>query len=546
MQGAIQPWPATAESRTSLWTDTATAERRLTLGKIQNLRLSVRLLHGVIIPAHETFSFWRQIGRLTSRKGYKLGRELREGCLIPAIGGGICQLSNALYAAALQAGCEVIERHAHTQVIPGSLAELGRDATVAWNDVDLQFRSPCAIQIEAFLTEAELVVRFHSESKVHVNSSRISLRVVGEAIGSCVSCGEQNCHHHAPHLATTSDPATAYIVDAVCAEWLELWNANPGLVLSPMNGKLWKVPRYAWPNTTRTALIQTLTRTLRARFLEGQSPSIVRTAQLREDRRVALALARHLRYDQTDLIVSQTLLPALWQSGALGGRRFSVLMSRMPFDLLQQQLDLAFKDFPDQLTLNDFRAPVDWVASERDGLNAAHSIISPHVGIAALFPEKSTFINWSQPPKVIKSRIPEPLVVFPGPTASRKGALAVREAVRSLQLPLVCLSVQLEGSNFWQGINYVSSENWLSRAAVVVQPSIVEDSPRVLLQALAMGIPIIATEMCGLREGDYIAVKFGDVEALTLAIASVIQSYNFTTDDAVSETCFDRLPVETS
>ena len=93
------------------------------------------------MPAHAVFSFWKQVGRTNRLKGYVAGRELREGCLIPSIGGGLCQLSNALYDAALQAGFEIVERHAHSQVIPGSLAEAGANATVFWNYVDLRFRS---------------------------------------------------------------------------------------------------------------------------------------------------------------------------------------------------------------------------------------------------------------------------------------------------------------------------------------------------------------------------------------------------------------------
>ena len=69
-----------------------------------------------------------------------MGRELREGCLVPSIGGGLCQLSNALYDAALRAGLQVVERHRHTQVVPGSLAESDRDATVFWNYRDLRLR----------------------------------------------------------------------------------------------------------------------------------------------------------------------------------------------------------------------------------------------------------------------------------------------------------------------------------------------------------------------------------------------------------------------
>ena len=65
------------------------------------------------------------------------GRELREGCIIPVVGGGLCQFECALTYAALSAGFEIIERHAHTQVIPLT-REVARDATVFWNYVDLR------------------------------------------------------------------------------------------------------------------------------------------------------------------------------------------------------------------------------------------------------------------------------------------------------------------------------------------------------------------------------------------------------------------------
>lgn len=84
------------EVRSPLWTTESLVERSLQLGKVQNLRVATALLTGVAIPANQVFSFWRQLGRASRRKGFVEGRELREGCMIPALGGGLCQLSNAL------------------------------------------------------------------------------------------------------------------------------------------------------------------------------------------------------------------------------------------------------------------------------------------------------------------------------------------------------------------------------------------------------------------------------------------------------------------
>jgi vancomycin resistance protein YoaR len=125
-----------AESITPLWTPHEASERNLIVGKIQNLRVAARRIHGVEIPMDQMFSFWAQVGKPTRSNGYVIGRELRQGCVIPSVGGGICQLSNALYSAALDAGFEIVERHAHSQIMPGSLAEIGRDATVFWNYIE--------------------------------------------------------------------------------------------------------------------------------------------------------------------------------------------------------------------------------------------------------------------------------------------------------------------------------------------------------------------------------------------------------------------------
>src|SRR5947209_14993316 len=153
-----------AETRAALWAEGEGAERALQAGKVHNLRLAVRRLDGVEVPAGAVFSFWAHVGRASRGRGYVRGRELREGCVIPNTGGGLCQLSNALYDAALQSGFEIIERHAHTRIVPGSVAQAGRDATVFWNYVALRWRAPQPFRIEASLSRDQLTVRFRGSA----------------------------------------------------------------------------------------------------------------------------------------------------------------------------------------------------------------------------------------------------------------------------------------------------------------------------------------------------------------------------------------------
>jgi hypothetical protein len=194
------------ESRSKLWSDTRSAEADFQKGKVKNLRLAVQELDCALLLPGQVFSFWVQVGRATKKRGYVIGRMLQQGCMIPAVGGGLCQLSNALYDAALQSGCEIVERHAHSRVVPGSAAAAGRDATVAWNYVDLRFRSQVPLLMRARVTENELVVLFcafpgtvvpkenTAAAAEHVSDSDAD-RALALA-STCSTCTETRCLRH--------------------------------------------------------------------------------------------------------------------------------------------------------------------------------------------------------------------------------------------------------------------------------------------------------------------------------------------------------------
>src|SRR5918993_2313789 len=211
------------QSVTRLWTGSDDSEKYLLAGKVHNLRLAIRRLDGVEIPAGGVFSFWSQIGRPGGWRGYVAGRELREGCVIPTVRGGLCQLSNALYDAALSAGFEIIERHAHTQVIPGSLAEVGRDATVFWNYVDLRFRSSRSYRVEATMDANLLTVRFRGSvgqdrRRVRRPERRVMIDADTAAPHSCLTCHVHDCFRHVEREATDFG-RSAFLVDEYYPEF---------------------------------------------------------------------------------------------------------------------------------------------------------------------------------------------------------------------------------------------------------------------------------------------------------------------------------------
>ena len=142
-----------------LYTLSDPRERLLEMGKVQNLRIAAAAIDGIVVAPGETFSFWRAAGRATRARGYVVGRELRQGCMIPTIGGGLCQLTNALSRVSHQAGMEIVERHSHSVHPEGFFIDGATDATVFWNYVDFRFRSARPVRIGATLSETMLAVR---------------------------------------------------------------------------------------------------------------------------------------------------------------------------------------------------------------------------------------------------------------------------------------------------------------------------------------------------------------------------------------------------
>jgi VanW like protein len=517
-----------AEVRAPLWTTEILVERSLQLGKVQNLRVAARALNGIVIPAGQTFSFWRQLGRTTRGRGYAAGRELREGCLVPAVGGGICQLSNALYDTALQSGCEIIERHSHSRVVPGSAAAHGRDATVAWNYVDLRFRPRQRTRIQVELSEQELGVSFWAEDRVKALTIGVTAgslpRVLNPIAHTCTDCGVSSCFRHIEPLPQASKK-TAFLLDECWPEFLDY--IEKSATRNDFAAAPTRFGRYAEVRRLRPG-IRNLRSTTMSALLRASSMRRARSvparvqAQLLGSRQIADSMARILPFDADHIVVAQSLLPFLWSIGALGGRTFDVLMTRLPLARLHQLLDDTSRQHPLFSTLREYRAPHRMVDAEQEALANAHRVIAPHTLLAGLFGERSVQLPWHLP-KLSQGRRGRS-VVYPGPTVARKGALALRTALADRNCELMVLAGNLEEEDFWNGVHVAPSvPDWIKHAAVVVQPALLEDNPRPLLRAIAAGIPVICTPNCGVSGlPNVTTVEFGNVEQLRNAIWSAL------------------------
>jgi vancomycin resistance protein YoaR len=143
-------------------------------GKRQNVMLAATALDLVQTGPHLPLSFWRTVGPLTKQRGFVAGMELQGGCAVPAIGGGVCALSNALYQLAAELGWKILERHAHTAAV-GSVTQL--DATVAFPHVDLRVQPDRNVVIRASVRGDVLVLSaWSAEQASGFNSRRIQIR----------------------------------------------------------------------------------------------------------------------------------------------------------------------------------------------------------------------------------------------------------------------------------------------------------------------------------------------------------------------------------
>jgi len=207
--------PVISSSETELWNPNDNENNWiLTAGKIENLRIAARKINGLNVQANQTFSFWKHIGYPNFGQGFVVGREIREGCIVPTVAGGLCQLSNALYDAALKANFEIIERHKHTKIIKGSLAEKDRDATVKWNYLDLRFKAEYDFKIEVELNSTHLMVKFTSMTNQKVAHELHLSTQQASSLNDCYSCGNTSCYKH-PSEKTIApvSPKTTFILD---------------------------------------------------------------------------------------------------------------------------------------------------------------------------------------------------------------------------------------------------------------------------------------------------------------------------------------------
>ncbi|HWA59982.1 MAG TPA: hypothetical protein VG939_01335, partial [Caulobacteraceae bacterium] len=401
------------------------------------------------------------------------------------------------------------------------------------NDVDLRWRASRALRLETRLTTDDLVVRLLGRGADPALAPGAAGGLsANEAARTCATCDEADCHLHEPVAARRAPPGRrVFLVDEAWPEFAAFVGSerrDGDRLALPLDGARRGLARYAWTGDGFSERLEApLAALARSHAIRRAGPQGARRrqAELAGTAAIARGLARRLAPEDVELTVAQSCLPTLWRDGVLGGRSFDVLMTRLPMAVLQARLDVAAAVHPERRTLADFRASPGLADIEAEALAAARRIVTPHAEIAALFGERAVRLAWARPDgRPARSAAASRRIAFPGPTIARKGAWAVREAAQALDLEVLLLGGDLEGPGFWDGVRTVrpGAHAWTDGVAAVVQPALVEDQPRRLLQALAAGVPVLASPACGLDDPAVTLVPPDDAAALVGALRPLV------------------------
>ena len=148
--------------------------------KKHNLKVASEKINQIIINPNEIFSFWKIVKNPNNTNVYKSGRSLVAGKLQEQIGGGLCQISGAIFHLALLSQLEIIERHQHSVDIyteENRYTPLGTDATVVFGYKDLRIRNPYHFPIQFWFSVEENHFIGELFSKEKIESSALTFEI---------------------------------------------------------------------------------------------------------------------------------------------------------------------------------------------------------------------------------------------------------------------------------------------------------------------------------------------------------------------------------
>ena len=136
--------------------------------KAVNLSLAAPKINGVLIRPGETFSFWRTVGAVSEKLGYKEGLVIKKNSFSSGIGGGLCQMANMIHYLVLNSPLEVTELHHHSDALfPDERRRVpfGTGTSILYNNVDYRFKNTTNqdIQLLTWCEDEEVLAEMRSE-----------------------------------------------------------------------------------------------------------------------------------------------------------------------------------------------------------------------------------------------------------------------------------------------------------------------------------------------------------------------------------------------
>ena len=146
-------------------------EPELQENKAVNIRLAGGRINGIVIHPGETFSFWRTVGKITKKKGYKDGRIISNNKLTPGLGGGLCNLGNTIHRLILHSPLEVTEFHSHSDALApnhGERVPFSSGTCICYNYVDYRFKNTTDqdMQLCVWTKDGDLFAELRSEREI--------------------------------------------------------------------------------------------------------------------------------------------------------------------------------------------------------------------------------------------------------------------------------------------------------------------------------------------------------------------------------------------
>ncbi|MGN1318301.1 MAG: VanW family protein [Lachnospirales bacterium] len=156
--------------------------------RVKNLKNACDKINGVVLYPNEEFSTNEKFNPCTEENGWRNAGTIVNGVIEDSIGGGMCQVSSALYMAVVEAELKVTERHNHS--IKVNYMPYAYDAALAGDYKDLKFVNDTdkPIYIEAYLTSSKVFVKLYGKEihsanrKIEFESEHISTEEPGEPV----------------------------------------------------------------------------------------------------------------------------------------------------------------------------------------------------------------------------------------------------------------------------------------------------------------------------------------------------------------------------